>query len=229
MTPTIVLYDVDGTLITTGDAGRLALEHAFEEAYQRPGVFDFSFAGMTDRAILRGGLRRSGLPDDARALERIMDVYLDVLRREVEAAERYFVHSGIVRSIEALLGAPNVAVGLGTGNIEKGARIKLDRARLNDYFGFGGFGCDAEDRAELIAAGAHRGAQRLGRPLDQCRLVIIGDTPKDAAAAHANGGECIAVATGGCTREELDQCGARWVFDDLGDVDVLSILALKST
>lgn len=225
MRPTIVLYDVDGTLITTGGAGRRALEVAFEEAYQQPGVFDFSFAGMTDRAILRGGLRATGLPDDERALERILDVYLEVLRREVDAAERYAVHSGIEASIEALKTRPEAAVGLGTGNVERGARIKLERANLNSHFSFGGYGCDAEDRAELIAAGAQRGAQRLGKPLHECRLVIIGDTPKDAAAAHANGGECIAVATGGSTRAELDACGARWVFDDLRHVSILELLA----
>lgn len=226
MKPTIVLYDVDGTLITTGGAGRRALEVAFEEAFARSGIFDFSFAGMTDRAIVRGGLRASGLDEDDANLERVMAVYLDVLRREVAAAERYFVHAGIIRSIEALLDAGSgFAVGLGTGNVEAGARIKLDRAQLNDYFAFGGFGCDAEDRAELIAAGARRGAERLGEPLDRCRLVIVGDTPKDAAAAHANGGECIAVATGGCTRQQLDACGARWVLDDLAAVDILDLLA----
>lgn len=226
MKPTVVLYDIDGTLITTGGVGRRALEVAFEEAYGRPGTFDFSFAGMTDRGIMRGGLRSSGMPDDDGALERILDVYLEILRREIEAAEKYEVHVGIVESIHALRELPNFALGLGTGNVERGARIKLERAALNDYFEFGGFGCDAEDRAELIAAGARRGAERLGRPIDDCRLVIIGDTPKDAAAAHANNGECIAVATGGCSRAELDACGARWVFDDLADVNVRELLAV---
>lgn len=225
MKPTIVLYDIDGTLITTGGAGRRALEVAFETAYGRPGIFDFSFAGMTDRAIMRGGLRATDMPDDDDALERILDVYLDALRREVAAVETYYVHTGIERSIEALRTDSRFAVGLGTGNVETGARIKLERAGLNDYFEFGGFGCDAEDRAELIAAGARRGASRLATPLDQCRLIIIGDTPKDAAAAHANGGECIAVATGGSTRADLDACGARWVFDDLSEVHLLEILA----
>jgi phosphoglycolate phosphatase-like HAD superfamily hydrolase len=159
-------------------------------------------------------------------VERVMAVYLDVLRDEVKNAERYFVHPGILDAILALRSLPGVAVGLGTGNIEEGARIKLDRAELNPHFAFGGFGCDSEDRAELIAAGARRGADRLGRALDQCQLVIVGDTPKDTAAAHANRGQCIAVATGGASREELEASGARWVFDSLEDVSLPELLAL---
>lgn len=224
MTPTIVLYDIDGTLVTTGGAGRRALKVAFERAYDRPGVFDFSFAGMTDRSILRCVLQSTGLPHDDTALERVLDAYLTELRREVDGAETYVIHDGMVESVEALRSLPDVVIGLGTGNVEAGARIKLDRGNLNDYFEFGGFGCDAEDRAELIAAGAHRGAERLGVAVHDCRLVIIGDTPKDVAAAHANGGECIAVATGGSSREELEVCGARWVFDDFSTVDIVNLL-----
>jgi phosphoglycolate phosphatase-like HAD superfamily hydrolase len=226
MSHTIVLFDVDGTLITTGGAGRRALERAFEVAFGEPGVFDFSFAGMTDRAILRGGLSGSPYPPTDEMVEEIMQVYLEVLRDEVETAERYFVHPGIQQAIDELSAFSNVAVGLGTGNIEAGARIKLDRAELNDHFAFGGFGCDSEDRAELIGAGAKRGADRLGRALEECQLVIIGDTPRDTAAAHANRGECIAVATGGATRKDLEESGARWVFDDLSEVSISKLLAL---
>lgn len=224
MTPTIVLYDVDGTLISTGGAGRRAIERAFEAAFERTATFEFSFAGMTDRAIVRGGLRGASLPDDDDHIDRVMDVYLEVLRAEVRKTPRYLVHPGIVESIEQLLGFSEVAVGLGTGNIEAGARIKLERAGLNRYFDFGGFGCDAEDRAELIGAGARRGAHRLGRTVEECRLIVIGDTPKDAAAAHANGGDCLAVATGGASREALEACGARWVVSDLTQLHVPAIL-----
>lgn len=227
MTHTIVLFDVDGTLITTGGAGRRALERAFDVALEHPGAFDFSFAGMTDRAIIRGGLEGSRFPATDEMVERVMGVYLEVLRDEVESADRYFVHAGILDAILALHAIPNVEVGLGTGNIEAGARIKLDRAELNPHFAFGGFGCDSEDRAELIGAGARRGAERLGLSLEECQLVIIGDTPKDTAAAHANGGECIAVATGGASREDLEASDARWVFDDLDGVSVPELLGLR--
>lgn len=224
MTDTIVLFDVDGTLITTGGAGRRAIERAFETAFGKPGNFDFPFGGMTDRGIMRQGLQMSGRPEDDAAFDAIMEVYLESLRIEVDSAERYFVHPGIVEALEALTPHDHVAVGLGTGNIERGARIKLDRAELNHWFSFGGFGCDAEDRAELIACGARRGAEKLGRRVDECRLVIVGDTPKDVAAAHANGGVCIGVATGGATATELRDAGSDWVVEDLSQFDVQSFI-----
>jgi phosphoglycolate phosphatase-like HAD superfamily hydrolase len=105
-----------------------------------------------------------------------------------------------------------VAIGLGTGNVERGARIKLGRVGASDRFRFGGFGCDAEDRAELIGVGADRGAAMLGAPRSACRVVVIGDTPRDVAAAQANDAECIAVATGHYDVESLTDAGATHVF-----------------
>lgn len=224
MKPTVVLFDVDGTLITTGGAGRRAIERAYEMAFGEQGNFDFPFGGMTDRAIMRAGLSQSGRTADDEAFDAIMAVYLDALRIEVSGSTRYFVHPGIEQALDGLRPRDHVAVGLGTGNIEPGARIKLERAALNEWFSFGGFGCDAEDRAELIAVGARRGAEQLGCEVDDCRLVIIGDTPKDVAAAHANGGVCVAVATGGATAMKLWDAGADWVVPNLTAFDLLALV-----
>ncbi len=225
MKPTIILYDVDGTLITTGGAGRRALERAFEQSFGAPGDFEFPFGGMTDRGIFRQGMERSGHDVSDECFDALMVAYKEVLRAEVEAAQTYFVHPGVIDSLEVVSGHDHVAVGLGTGNIERGARIKLDRAELNSWFSFGGFGCDAEDRAELIAAGARRGAERLGVSLGECRLVIVGDTPRDVAAAHANGGVCLGVATGGSTHEDLTSSGADWTVPDLTHFDFRDLIA----
>ena len=214
--PTVYLFDVDGTLITSGGAGRRALERVFEERFGRDDACDaFSFAGMTDRAIFRRGLETIGAPAADPDIDALFEAYLPILRDEVANAARYAVHPGIVAALEALEPRPGVAIGLGTGNVEQGARIKLERVELNRWFDFGGFGCDAEDRAELIAAGAARGAARLDTPVDACRVVVIGETPKDVAAAHANGAECVAVSTGGATFEALVDCGADHVFPSL--------------
>lgn len=104
---------------------------------------------------------------------------------------------------------------------ERGARIKLDRADLNTYFAFGGFGCDAEPREELFRAGAERGASRIGRPLSECELIVIGNTTRDIDAAHAVGGKCLAVGTGGMTREDGERAGANWYVDDLNEAPPL--------
>ena len=223
--PTVVLFDVDGTLITTGGTGRKALERAFERVHGRSDACEhFSFAGMTDRAIFREGLRAIGAEGADREIDTLLESYLAHLAEEVARAPVYRVHDGIVAALDALAPLDHVALGLGTGNVEAGARTKLSRVGLNHYFAFGGYGCDAEPRAELIRAGALRGAERLGVSLDACRLVIVGDTPKDVTAAHANGGECVAVATGGVPIEALIEAGADVVYRDLTDSGALAAL-----
>lgn len=221
----MVLFDVDGTLITTGGTGRRALERAFERVHNRADACEhFSFAGMTDRAIFREGLRTIGAAGTEAEIDTLLESYLAHLAEEVTRAPIYGVHPGIVLALQILSGQSHIALGLGTGNVEAGARTKLERVGLNAYFSFGGFGCDAEPRAELIQAGALRGAARLDTSLMDCRLVIVGDTPKDVAAAHDNEGECIAVATGGASFDELVMAGADVVCQDLTDPLALSAL-----
>ena len=202
--PTIVLFDVDGTILTTGGAGRRAITRAIEACGITPKI-DFSFAGMTDRGIIRKVLNASGPAATETAIDRVLEPYLDLLRAEVDAVDdaTYRVHKGIVAAIDAAIDAPRVVCGLGTGNIEAGARIKLERVGLSERFSFGGFGCDAEDRAALLRAGAERGAAQLDTPLRYCRVVVIGDSPRDIKAAHAIEAECIAVSTGFIAAEEL--------------------------
>lgn len=221
----VVLFDVDGTLIRSGGAGARALERAVALALGRDKVeAGFSFAGMTDRAIFRRMLGALGVePSDAH-LERVLELYPEILRDEVANASEYRVLPGVVTALEALVAISDLALGLGTGNIERGARIKLERVALNPYFGFGGFGCDAEDRAALLHAGATRGAARRGRNLADCRVWVVGDTPLDVAAAHAIGARCLAVATGGASAEQLVAAGADYVFADLCEEGALDVL-----
>lgn len=226
MRPTVLLFDIDGTLVTTGGAGRRALQRVFDVLFQEKDACNFRFDGMTDRAIVRGGLRAIGRPDDANEVERVLAAYLDVLRDEVRQMDetRYRVHPGMVPCLDAAASRSNVAIGLGTGNIREGARVKLERVGIYDRFGFGGFGCDHEDRPTLIRIGAERGAAQLGVPLQDCRVVVIGDTPKDVAAAAAIGAECVGVGTGSFKPEDLVACGARWAFPDLSDASALTAI-----
>jgi phosphoglycolate phosphatase len=214
--PTVYLFDIDGTLITAGGAGRCAIVRSFKRTLGLEELsLGFSFAGMTDRLIIRSGLQELGLPVTDTSIDTILANYLEFLQGEVAQAERYFIHPGVREVLDMLHGKADVALGLGTGNVEAGARMKLKRGALNSYFDFGGFGCDAEARNELILCGAKRGAKRLGRELDACRTLVIGDTPRDIEAARAIGGECIAVATGGASYESLAACEPDWLFTDL--------------
>lgn len=219
--PTVFLFDIDGTLILTGGAGRRSMEAAFEES-QGPGaaaVLDFSFGGMTDRAIVRTGLRTLGTESPgADAIDRVLACYLIHLHDHVGRAPDYRVLPGVLGVLEWLSGLKQVeriAIGLGTGNVKKGAYAKLTRGALHENFAFGGFGCDAEDRVELLRVGAQRGADALGVPLAECRIVVIGDTPKDVAAAKGIGAECIGVGTGGFEPSALVELGAVTAFATL--------------
>ncbi len=204
MIPTVLLFDVDGTLVTTGGAGKQAIDLALAR-HGATGGTDFSFAGMTDRAIIRRALAGAGLEPSEALIDQLLESYLQALRHTVTAvpSDRYRIHDGVLEALDRCTTLPSFAVGLGTGNIEPGADIKLSRVDLARRFAFGGFGSDAEDRAELIGIGAERGAARLSRPVGDCRIVVIGDTPMDIAAAKAIGAESLAVATGPVRIETL--------------------------
>jgi len=216
MQPTILLFDIDGTVLSAGGAGRRAVVRIFGDQFARSEVFDdVRFHGMTDRAIIRAGLERLHRPADETAIDALCAAYLTALAAEIPRSEGFRVLPGVAALLEGLAGRPQLAVGLGTGNLREGARIKLERARLSHHFAFGGFGCDAEDRAALLRVGVARGARHLGVAPDACRVVVIGDTPKDVAAAKAIGAASLAVATSGFTPADLTAAGATWAFTDL--------------
>ena len=161
--PTILLFDIDGTLIDSTGVGRHALENAFETLHgRRDAISGFRLDGMTDPAIVRQGLKFIGVEPTDAIMRSVLDGYLEQLKTTVASTpdERYIVHPGVRSTIDAAHEA-GCAVGLGTGNIVPGARIKLSRVGLYDRFDFGGFGSDAEERPALIRRGAERGRSIL--------------------------------------------------------------------
>ncbi len=222
---TVLLFDIDGTLVSTGGAGRRAMVGAFTNLHGKHDVFEgTSFAGMTDRAIARHGLRDVVAEVTEAEIDRALDAYIALLEVELAKAERYRVLPGVTKLLESITGLPDVAIGLGTGNVRRGAYAKLARGGRDGAFGCGGFGGDAEDRVELLRAGARRGAELLGASLESCRVVVIGDTPKDVAAAKGLGVPCVAVGTGGYALAELAACGAHRTFTTLEDDGVQAAL-----
>ena len=225
--PTVFLFDVDGTLISTDGAGRRAIERAFctrHGEHVKDAACRFSFAGMTDRAIARAGLKALGVDVDESAITALLDAYVGLLDDVLSASPPFKVHDGIVAALDAAAAREGTALGLGTGNLRAGAQKKLVHARLWHRFEFGGFADDSEDRAELVLAGARRGAGQLGVALARCRVVVVGDTPLDVAAARANGFESFAVATGVHPIAELAGSGADHAFESLGAAGALERL-----
>jgi phosphoglycolate phosphatase len=224
--PTVVLFDIDGTLITTGGVGRRAIELTFEAAYGRADACSgFRFDGMTDRAIMREALAALREPVTDETVDRLIAGYVLHLERAVAAAPdaSYRVHDGMHDAI-ALCAQLGHAVGLGTGNVREGARLKLARVGLFERFAFGGFGDDHEQRDRLLAAGAARGAAQLGVAVSEARVIVVGDSPRDVSAALAIGAECVGVATGSSTAEQLRACGAQYAFDTLAVPGALEVL-----
>ena len=215
--PTVLLFDIDGTLVTTGGVGRRAVERAFERAHGRGDACSLiRFDGMTDRSITRLGLEAIGVVPSDESIDALLNVYLGELEAELRLStpETYRVHAGVPEALEAAK-ARGMALGLGTGNLLEGARLKLEHVGLYRHFGFGGFGSDHELRVELIRVGAERGAQKLGLPVSACRVVVIGDTPKDVDAARGIGAESIGVGTASFSAQQLLEHGASYAFNDL--------------
>jgi len=214
--PFLFLFDVDLTLVDTGGAGRRAMDRAFEEVLGVARAFDgYHFFGKVDQAILQEvyARRLSRALDDETAA-RVRDVYLRCLAEEVATTDRYRVLPGVAELVAALAARPECRLGLATGNFEEGARVKLRPGGLADAFTTGGFGADASDRAELTRIGIRRLLAGSPRP-PRGRIVVIGDTPSDVLAAHANGAESVAVATGGYESAQLAAYRPTLLVEDL--------------
>jgi phosphoglycolate phosphatase len=223
--PTIVLFDIDGTLILTGGAGRRAFEHSFRSVLgNADSLASFSFGGMTDRGIARMGLEQAGQTADDERVEALLAAYVEALHQELAKKPAYRIMPMAREVVTEARSHAHIAMGLGTGNLKRGAEAKLRHGGLWELFDFGGFGCDHENRTELLRAGAVRGAERLGLPLSECRIVVVGDTVRDVVAAHGILADCVGVETGGISAEELRAAGAHAVFPDLSAAGALEAI-----
>jgi phosphoglycolate phosphatase-like HAD superfamily hydrolase len=214
--PLAVLFDIDGTLITTGGAGAVAWRHAFEDLYGIPAnIGVFTDAGMTDPEVGRETFTHTiGRLPTADELERVLETRLRHLPCAVEESEGYRVLDGVPELLERLA-ADRYLLGLTTGGVERAARIKLSRGGLNGYFAFGGFGSDSEDRTELTKIAIERAAALQGNGLKSAHCFVVGDTPLDIAAAKGAGAVALAVASGHYSVAELRAAGADHVVASL--------------
>jgi phosphoglycolate phosphatase-like HAD superfamily hydrolase len=213
----VCLFDIDGTLLSSGGAGKAALEAALLEEFGLAGLLgQVPYSGRTDRAIIRDLLRLHAIDESATSLERLIEGYLrrlpDCLRRHQGK-----VLPGIAALLEDLSGREQVAVGLLTGNLRAGARLKLGHYGLYHHFAFGGFGDQHWERDNvaheaLAAVRAHLDGNVV---LDQ--VWVIGDTPLDVQCARAIGVRVAAVATGWHSREELAAARPDLLLTDLSD------------
>jgi phosphoglycolate phosphatase len=211
-----ILFDIDGTLIDTGGAGAASWRLAFDELYGIPAdIGQFTDAGMTDPDVGRKTfVAVLGREPERKEFTRLMERRLYYLHQTVAESKGYRVLPGVDELLPKLI-TDGYLTGLVTGNVEAAAHIKLHRANLNRFFSFGGYGSDSNDRAEVTRVAIKRAAWVFGGDVTAQQAISLGDTPRDADAAHAAGIKCIGVASGHFDVQQLRDGGADYVIGSL--------------
>jgi phosphoglycolate phosphatase-like HAD superfamily hydrolase len=218
-TKRLLLWDIDGTLISTGAAGQGAIVRATAEQFGGDGNLDgVEIAGRTDLAIAHQVLRKYGAPVTAENAQAFLEIYLRMLAEELPRREGRIL-PGVLQLLEQLASQPDTTLGLLTGNLVRGAKLKLQHYDLWRFFAFGGFADDHHDRNELGAFALSRALEGTGINFAGSQVDVIGDTGHDIACGKAFGARTIAVATGGWSREQLAPHEPDFLFDDLSNVD----------
>ncbi len=219
--PKLLLFDIDGTLLATGGAGERALVAAILEEFGDPdGMREIEIAGRTDSLIARQVLRRYGRAETPEEIARFLDLYLSHLTRLLPLTEGRLL-PGIVPLLAALQQRDDILLGLLTGNLARGAELKLTQYGIWSVFSFGAYADDHHDRNELGRFACARLLEKHGLEIPPERIYVIGDTQHDIACGKAFGAKTIAVATGRSSVQELAAFAPDYVFEDLSDVEAV--------
>jgi phosphoglycolate phosphatase-like HAD superfamily hydrolase len=222
----LILFDIDGTLLQAGDKDhQLAFVTAMKQVYGRPATLEgVPLAGMLDSQIARLALSRQGLSDAeidadlARMIEAMGEHYAAAIAEQSRVERRL---PGVVEIAERLR-ADDFALGVLTGNARAVAHVKLASAGILDYFPIGAFGDTARERHHLVQAAWAEAAAHFGHTFSAAQTVLIGDTPRDIAAAHENHARVVAVATGRYTVADLTAHHPEAVFPDLSNTTAVA-------
>lgn len=218
----LVCFDIDGTLIWTDGAGRRAIKAALEDVLGTAGPIDgFRFDGRTDGEIVWKLGEGAGVAMDHGLVHRVLERYVRHLAAELQRPGHHTrVYPGVPELLDALERRGDCLLGLVTGNVADGARLKLASAGIDfGRFRFGGFGSDSHVRAELPAAALGRACAALGRMLPGTSIIIVGDTPADMQCGAGVGARAVGVGTAAYTPEQLREAGAHAAFTDLSDTE----------
>ena len=220
----LLLWDIDGTLIASGGAGMRALQRALRDVFGIDGLLaDIDFAGRTDMWIMREVFRKFALSATRENFERYFEGYVAALPAEMNNPQTR-VLPGVREILRAATEHGGFAQGLLTGNMRRGAQVKLAHHGLWDHFAFGAFADDSEHRNELGPHAVRRALERHGVNFAADDVWIIGDTPHDIACGKIIGARTLAVATGGATLEQLREHSPTAAVQNLADT--AAVLAL---
>lgn len=215
----LILWDIDGTLINTGSAGQHALARATIERFGgEADLTGVEIAGRTDIAIAHQLLKKYGEPVTNENVDSFLDCYLALLPEQLPNGKGR-VLPGVRELLESLSRQADKTLGLLTGNLERGARLKLGHFDLWHFFPFGAFADDHHDRNALGPCALNRGTAHAGCAFPPEQIDVIGDTGHDIACGKVLGARTVAVATGSWSRERLAECQPDFLFDDLANID----------
>jgi phosphoglycolate phosphatase len=215
----LLLWDIDGTLINTGAAGQHAIVRATAERFDGGGdLSGVEIAGRTDAGIAHQILEKYKEPITDEGVHSFLDLYVRFLAEELPRRQGR-VLPGVLELLQRSAGQTNTTLGLLTGNLERGAKLKLEHYDLWHFFAFGAFSDDHHDRNELGAFALTRAVEKTGTDFPGAQVDVIGDTGHDISCGKAFGARTIAVATGSWTREQLAENHPDFLFDDLSNVD----------
>jgi phosphoglycolate phosphatase len=213
----VCLFDIDGTLLASGGAGKAAMERALATAFGAPASAEgIPFSGRTDRAIVRDLFQRHGVHESPGNWQHFVTAYLGHLPDCLNSHDGK-VLPGIASLLESLRARSDVAVGLLTGNIRDGARLKLGHYRLYEHFAFGGFGDHHFHRDDVARDALAEVTRRLNGNVNLERIWVIGDTPLDVQCARAIGARVAAVASGWHSVEALAAARPDLLFENFAD------------
>jgi phosphoglycolate phosphatase len=215
----LLLFDIDGTLVSTGGAGVVALKRVIEKRYGvQDDLHDVEIAGRTDSGIAASILKKYGVSETTGNVSDFLDEYVGFLRQSLSTTEGQIL-PGMLEILNQMKAKPDRVLGLLTGNVKRGAELKLQHYGLWDFFEFGAFADDHHDRNYLGEFARKRAQEKHGHAFDAAQIDVIGDTGHDVACGQAFGARTVAIATGSWSREQLAAHKPDFLFDDLGKVD----------
>jgi phosphoglycolate phosphatase-like HAD superfamily hydrolase len=222
MKPKLLLFDIDGTLLSAHDVPRKAMSTVLAGRfnnfrYDR----DYDFSGRTDPQIIEHLLRHDGRECTETIVEEILHEFCLELEKEIYNGQPPVLHPGVSELIQNFNELDDVFLGLVTGNVSEGARIKLEAAGLNIYFSIGGFGDDSKDRNELPPIATKRAETHFQTSFEPENIWIIGDSIYDVECAQKNNLRCLAVGTGKTSSDKLKSANPEFFVNDLGDVAMI--------